>query len=100
MIDLQTGRPALRVEDARFLSGTGRYIADVNLPGQLYGVVVRSLHAAAAIRSIDIQAAAAPAQSIINTLGASANRRHCNVISAVRAQLRIAARRSAIDGGI
>jgi len=53
------GQPAARVEDERFLTGRGRYLDDVNLPGQAYGVFVRSPHAHARIRGIDLAAARA-----------------------------------------
>ena len=48
----------LRREDKRFLTGTGMYTDDVALPGQTYGVFLRSPHAHARIRSIDTAAAA------------------------------------------
>ena len=51
------GQPVLRFEDPRLLRGEGRYIHDVNLPGQAYTVLVRSPHAHARIRSIDVGAA-------------------------------------------
>ncbi|MCS7267493.1 MAG: xanthine dehydrogenase family protein molybdopterin-binding subunit [Geminicoccaceae bacterium] len=47
------GQPVRRVEDQRLVTGRGRYTDDVNLPGQVYGVVVRSPHAHARIRRID-----------------------------------------------
>ena len=53
------GQPVLRFEDPRLLRGQGRYINDVNLPGQAYAVFVRSPHAHANIRSIDVEAAKA-----------------------------------------
>ena len=53
------GQPVLRFEDARLLRGLGRFINDVNLPGQAYAVFVRSPHAHANIRGIDTSAAAA-----------------------------------------
>jgi len=53
------GQPVLRFEDPRLLRGQGRYINDVNLPGQAYAVFVRSPHAHAKIRSIDVEAAKA-----------------------------------------
>src|SRR6266849_629387 len=43
-----------RVEDARLLSGQGRYVADLALPGMLHVAFVRSPHAHARIVSIDI----------------------------------------------
>ncbi len=48
----------LRREDQRFLTGAGQYTDDVTLPGQTYGVFLRSPHAHARIRSIDTAAAA------------------------------------------
>ena len=53
------GQPVLRFEDPRLLRGQGRYINDVNLPGQAYAIFVRSPHAHAKIRSIDVEAAKA-----------------------------------------
>ena len=53
------GQPVRRVEDQRFLSGTGRYVDDITLPRQCYGVVVQSPHAHARIKSIDAGAARA-----------------------------------------
>ena len=47
------GARILRKEDYRFLTGAGQYTDDVTLPGQTYGVFVRSPHAHAKIKSID-----------------------------------------------
>jgi len=55
------GASVLRREDRRFLLGKGRYTDDIVLPGQAWGVFVRSPYAHAAIRSIDAaQALASP----------------------------------------
>src|SRR5438067_5754455 len=51
------GQPVRRREDRRLLTGGGRYSDDLNLPGQVYAVMVRSPHAHALIRSIDAEAA-------------------------------------------
>ncbi|MSP76990.1 MAG: xanthine dehydrogenase family protein molybdopterin-binding subunit [Rhodospirillaceae bacterium] len=53
------GQPVTRFEDPRLLRGQGRYINDVNLPGQAYMVLVRSPHAHANIKSINVDAARA-----------------------------------------
>ncbi|MBV9829326.1 MAG: xanthine dehydrogenase family protein molybdopterin-binding subunit [Alphaproteobacteria bacterium] len=53
------GQPVRRYEDKRLLTGNGRYQGDVNLAGQVYGVVLRSPHAHARIRGIDASAALA-----------------------------------------
>ena len=53
------GQPVSRFEDPRLLRGQGRYVNDLNLPGQAYLVYVRSPHAHADIGSIDVAAAAA-----------------------------------------
>lgn len=47
------GQPIERTEDLRFLRGRGTYVADVNRPGQLYAVILRSSVAHGTIRSID-----------------------------------------------
>jgi carbon-monoxide dehydrogenase large subunit len=47
----------IRREDARLLTGGGRYTADWNLPGQLYGFFLRSDRAHARIVSIDAKTA-------------------------------------------
>lgn len=47
-----------RVEDERLLRGHGRYMNDAPLPNQAYAAFVRSPHAAADIRSIDVTEAA------------------------------------------
>jgi carbon-monoxide dehydrogenase large subunit len=47
------GKSILRREDQRFLTGAGQYTDDVVLPGQTYGVFLRSPHAHARIRKID-----------------------------------------------
>src|SRR5215470_6943859 len=53
------GKPVLRKEDARLLVGGGCYSDDVNLPGQAYACFVRSPHAHALIRRVEIDAAVA-----------------------------------------
>jgi len=51
------GKPVRRKEDARLLTGAGRFGDDVNLPGQAHAAFVRSPHAHARIGAIDIAAA-------------------------------------------
>src|SRR5262247_3033521 len=53
------GAPVRRVEDKRFLTGCGRFVADIELSGALACALVRSPHAHAAIRRIDASAARA-----------------------------------------
>jgi len=48
-----------RIEDARFLTGQGRYTADHDRADQLQAAIVRSPHAHAVIRAIDTAAARA-----------------------------------------
>ena len=63
------GQPAPRREDRRFLTGRGRYVDDMNLPGALHGAVVRSPHAKAKILAVDIEAArAAPGVKAVWTI--------------------------------
>jgi carbon-monoxide dehydrogenase large subunit len=53
------GSPIERLEDSRFLRGTGTYVGDLSRPGLLYAAILRSAHAHARIRSIDSAAALA-----------------------------------------
>jgi len=46
-----------RKEDYRFLTGAGTYTDDVALPGQTYAAFVRSPHAHARLRKVDIEKA-------------------------------------------
>ena len=51
------GKPLRRVEDERLLRGNGRYVADLQVPGTLTAVFVRSSHAHAKVVNIDAAAA-------------------------------------------
>ena len=53
------GRSVRRLEDRRFLIGQGRYVDDIDMPGQLHGIVLRSPYGHAAIEGIDTAAARA-----------------------------------------
>ena len=46
-----------RVEDIRFVQGKGNRVDDLKLPGMLYGDFVRSPHAHARIKRIDVSKA-------------------------------------------
>ncbi|HKH32889.1 MAG TPA: xanthine dehydrogenase family protein molybdopterin-binding subunit, partial [Beijerinckiaceae bacterium] len=51
------GQPVPRLEDPKLLRGEGRYTDDLDLPGQVYAVIVRSPHAHGIIRAVDTAAA-------------------------------------------
>src|SRR6201987_6579360 len=51
------GQPVRRKEDPRFLTGGGRYVADIDLVRQAHAVLVFSPHAHARIRAVDKAAA-------------------------------------------
>ena len=53
------GRSVKRLEDRRFLTGTGRYIDDIKLPDMAVMAIYRSPHAHARINAIDLTAAKA-----------------------------------------
>ena len=55
----QFGEPVQRNADPGLLKGEGAFIDDISLPGALHAAFVRSAHARAKIRSIDISAAEA-----------------------------------------
>ncbi len=47
------GQPVSRKEDPVLLRGKGRYSDDLSLPGQVYGVMVRSRYAHGLVRALD-----------------------------------------------
>jgi carbon-monoxide dehydrogenase large subunit len=51
------GKRIRRREDPRLITGTATYVEDIKMPGMHYAAIVRSPHAAARIRSINIKAA-------------------------------------------
>jgi carbon-monoxide dehydrogenase large subunit len=59
MMKYGIGQPVPRFEDPRLLRGQGRFINDVNLPGQAHAMIVRSPHAHARIVGVDTRAALA-----------------------------------------
>jgi carbon-monoxide dehydrogenase large subunit len=59
MGEFAIGQAVSRFEDPRLLRGGGRYVDDIVLPGMAFGHVLRSPHAHARIRKIDVTAAKA-----------------------------------------
>jgi len=57
MGEFAIGQGVSRFEDPRLVRGDGRYTDDIKLPGLAHGVVLRSPHAHAKIKSIDTAAA-------------------------------------------
>src|SRR5260221_13098476 len=55
------GQSLRRREDLKFLTGRGRYVDDMRLPGMLYLAILRSPHAHALIAGVDLSAAKAAA---------------------------------------
>jgi aerobic carbon-monoxide dehydrogenase large subunit len=53
------GKRIRRREDPRLITGTATYVDDIKMPGMYYAAILRSPHAAAKIRSIDISKATA-----------------------------------------
>jgi len=51
------GQGVLRQEDPRLLRGQGLFVSDINLPNQTYAIILRSPHAHAKIKFIDIKKA-------------------------------------------
>jgi len=51
------GQSVKRVEDARLITGRGRFVDDLVFPGQTYAAFVRSPYAHATIAGIDLEAA-------------------------------------------
>src|SRR6516164_6112708 len=60
------GQPLKRREDFKFLTGKGRYVDDIKLPGMLYVAIARSPHAHAIIGNVDLTSAkAAPGVRLV-----------------------------------
>src|SRR5438105_13479331 len=57
--DLLVGKRIRRREDPRLITGTATYVDDIKMPGMYYAAILRSPHAAANIRSINIKPALA-----------------------------------------
>ena len=74
-----------RVEDARFLAGRGRYVADLARPGILHVAFVRSPHAHARIRGID----AARARALPGVMGCVTGEEMARRVPPVRAESRM-----------
>ncbi|HEX4927926.1 MAG TPA: xanthine dehydrogenase family protein molybdopterin-binding subunit [Burkholderiales bacterium] len=53
------GAPLPRKEDARLLTGRGRYVDDIEVPGALHACFVRSAHPHARIKRVEAESAAA-----------------------------------------
>ena len=51
------GAPLPRKEDLRFLTGHGRYVEDIEIPGALHACFVRSPHPHAKIKKIEVEEA-------------------------------------------
>jgi carbon-monoxide dehydrogenase large subunit len=51
------GKSVRRVEDQRFLTGSGRFVEDLDIPGALHCFLVRSPHAHALVRNITLPTA-------------------------------------------
>jgi aerobic carbon-monoxide dehydrogenase large subunit len=64
------GQAVRRVEDHRFLTGKGRYVDDIVLPGMAFGVNVLSPHAHARIKKVDVSKAKAAPGVLLALTGA------------------------------
>ena len=53
MASSMIGSRVERTEDKKFITGKGRYTADITLHGQTYAFFIRSPHARAKIKKID-----------------------------------------------
>src|SRR4051794_37338188 len=53
MVADMLGASVKRVEDPRFITGKGRYLDDISMPGMVHLAILRSPYAHALIRSID-----------------------------------------------
>jgi carbon-monoxide dehydrogenase large subunit len=73
MSESPLGKPLLRKEDYRFLTGAGRYLDDIDAPRALHAAFVRSPHAHARLRRIDLSRAKAASGVVAVVGGAEVN---------------------------
>jgi carbon-monoxide dehydrogenase large subunit len=59
MAQFGIGQPVRRVEDRRFITGSGHFLDDITRPRQAHAVFLRSPHAHALIRGLDVAEASA-----------------------------------------
>jgi aerobic carbon-monoxide dehydrogenase large subunit len=76
------GQAVRRVEDQRFLTGQGRYVDDINLAGQCYGVTIHSPHAHARIKRVDVSKAKAAPGVLLVLTGADVAAEHLGALTA------------------
>jgi carbon-monoxide dehydrogenase large subunit len=57
MSEMVLGSRIMRKEDARLVAGRGQYTDDIRLPGMLHAAILRSPHAHARIKKVNIKAA-------------------------------------------
>jgi len=76
------GQAVRRVEDQRFLTGAGRYVDDIVLPGMCHGVNVLSPHAHARIKKVDASKAKAAPGVLLVLTGADVAADHIGAFTA------------------
>src|SRR3954467_7772745 len=81
MAKFGVGQPVRRVEDQRFLTGQGRYVDDIVLPGMLHACNVLSPHAHARIKKVDVSKAKAAPGVLLVLTGADVAADHLGTFS-------------------
>ena len=91
----EVGRPAERIDGRQRATGDARYTADVQLPGMLHAAVLRSPHARARVRKLNLDGArgAPGVRGVLGPLTDEANY-HGQAIAAVAADTLAEARAS------
>jgi xanthine dehydrogenase molybdopterin-binding subunit B len=82
MIKFGIGQAVRRVEDQRFLTGQGRYVDDITLPGMCHGVNVLSPHAHAHITEVGASKARAAPGVLLVLTGADIAHDHLGAFTA------------------
>ena len=54
MVQKYIGSPIRRGEDVRFLTGKANFVDDIKLPNMLHAAILRSPHAHARIKAVDV----------------------------------------------
>ena len=83
----QVGRPAPRIDGLQRARGEARYTADIQLPGMLHAAILRSPHAHARVKSLELNPArrAPGVRAVLGPLTEEANY-HGQAVAAVAAE--------------
>src|SRR5439155_458944 len=60
------GRSVKPDKSSRFITGNGMYVSDIRLPNMLHAALLRSMHAHARIRAVDLEESLQPGATLVH----------------------------------